>query len=364
MSTYLNDHLYLHSTKTIFLPKAWTILKKVGLIAICEIVFLVSIVVDETSAMQISVINPSSSTCIKGKDACVQKISDDILSDQEDIDIFLRIESSAASSSQQGYNTDALLNKSLSTEIASHSLKLSDVPIVNIGGTEYREFILRINEPNIPNNNQDLSKIVLEKLEIFLGNTPNLTNYPTFDGNAAKIFDIEQNSVLLQDINSDNNSYDYFVYIKESFFSAQFKKQEAPQYVYLFSEFTKAEGGVEEWAVRKVDKEAILPPIIPDGEGEGGGGTGEILLGSVIAGLGLPQIVGAGKATSSSYINPPTVSGNRILQEITVPQSEAPRLDARNSSDVPEPTTWLASLMGLGLIVKGRSISRDRQIGK
>ncbi|BAY93619.1 MULTISPECIES: hypothetical protein [unclassified Tolypothrix] len=364
MSTYLNDHLSLHNTKKIFLPKAWTILRRFGLIAIFEMLFLISIVAEEASATQISAINPSPSTCIKGKDACVQKISNDTVTDKDEVDIFLRIEPSAGSSSQQGYNTDALLGKSLNTEKVSHSLKLSDVPIVNIGGTDYREFILRINEPVITNNSQDLSKIVLEKLEIFLGNNPDLANYPTFDGNATKIFDIEQNSVLLQDINSDNTSYDYFVYIKDSLFSSKAKEQEAQKYVYLFSQFTNAEGGVEEWAVRKDDKKAIIPPIIPDGKGGGGGGTGEILLGSVIAGLGLPQIMGGGKATSSSYISLPTVSGNSVLQDIAVSQSEAPTPDAPNPSDVPEPTTLLASLMGLGLIVKARSISRDRKIKK
>lgn len=364
MSTYVNDHLYLHNTKTIFLPKAWTILRRVGLIAICEMFLLVSIVAEKASATQISAINPSPSTCIKGKDACVQKIGHDTVTDKDEVDIFLRIEPSADSSSQQGYNTDALLGKSLSTEKVSHSLKISDVPIVNIGGTDYREFILRINEPVISNNNQDLSKIVLEKLEIFLGNTPDLTNYPNFDGNATKIFDIEQNSVLLQDINSDNTSYDYFVYIKDSLFSSKAKEQQAQKYVYLFSQFTNAEGGVEEWAVRKEDKKAIIPPIIPDGKGGGGGGTGELLLGSVIAGLGLPHIIGGGKTTTSSYISLPTVSGNSVLQKISVPQSEASTPDATYSSDVPEPTTLLASLMGLGLIVKARSISRDRKIEK
>ncbi|MDZ7963067.1 MAG: hypothetical protein RMY34_35290 [Aulosira sp. DedQUE10] len=321
---------------------------------------LVSIVVDEASATQISVINPSPSTCIKGKDACVKKISNEILTDKEEINIFLRIESATNSSSQEGYNTDALLNKSLNheTEKASHSLKLSDVPIVNIGGTDYREFILRINEPNSINNNQDLAKIVLNKLEIFLGNAPNLTDYPNFDGNAHKIFDLEQNSVLLQDINSASGSYDYFVYIKDSLFLSKVKNKSPQKYVYLFSQFSDAEGGVEEWAVRKVDKDSIIPPILP---GVGAVGAGESLLGSAIAGLGLPQIVG-GKASTSNFINPPNV--NKRLQEIAVPHSEAPIRARQNPTETPESTTWLASLIGVGLLVKKRSILRHRKIRK
>ncbi|MDZ8053544.1 MAG: PEP-CTERM sorting domain-containing protein [Aulosira sp. ZfuVER01] len=339
MFNYLRSYFYLRNTKKILSRKAWIILGKFGLIAACDIIFVFTIAVYEASATRISLINPSESTCIKGKDACIKKISKDTLKEDEEIDTFLRIESLPETSTKEGYNTDASLIKSRDREKQrwSHSLKLSDVPIVNIGGTDYREFILTINEPEKTKANPNLPEIELKKLQIFLGKAPNLINYPTFDGHATKTFDLEQNSVLLQDINSEHGKHDYLVYISDSFFTKGNKGDK--KYVYLFSQFTDAEGGIVEWAVRKLDKGAILPTI-PAG---GSAGAAEGILGSLIPFFGLSQVLGGG-GSPSNHQN--LIDGRTGV--IT------PNL-AKPSSEVPEPTTVLASLIGISFLATGRS---------
>jgi hypothetical protein len=349
MFKYLYGQLYVRNPKKILLPKVGIILGRFGIIATCEVIFLITTGVYEASATRISLINSSESTCIQGKDACIKKISKDTLTEDEEVYTFLRIESLPGISSTEGYNTDASLVKSQATEKQqlSHSLKLSEVPIVNIGGQDYREFILNISEPGKTKTNPDLAKIVLEKLEIYLGNAPNLGNYPTFNGEASKTFDLDQNSVLLQDINSDRGGHDYFVYISNTFFTDSNKG--AKKYVYLFSKFSDAEGRDVEWAVRKLDQASLLPTI-PAGAGGSGGG----ILGSLIPFLGLSRVFGGKAANVSNYQN---LSSPRT-GDVTVPKLAKP------PTDVPEPTTLLASLIGIGLLAKARSMSCYQRVSK
>ncbi|WP_339376119.1 hypothetical protein [Calothrix sp. NIES-2098] len=342
MFNYLRSYFYLRNTKKILSPKVWLILAKFSFIAICDLMLIATIAVSEASAIQISLINPSESTCIKGKDACIKKIGKDIFKDDEAIDTFLRISSLPETSTKEGYNTDGSVIKSRDREKQrwSHSLKLSDVPLVNIGGTDYREFILTINEPEKTNANPKLPEIVLQKLQIFLGNAPNLTNYPTFDGRATKTFDLDQNSVLLQDINSEHGKHDYLVYISDNLFTKVNKTDKKFVYVYLFSQFKDAEGGFVEWAVRKLDKGAMVPTIPA-----GSGGAAEGILGSLIPFFGLSQLFGGGSPNINNHQDL-IGGGNGVI---------TPNL-AKPSSEVPEPTTVLASLIGIGLLAKGRSV--------
>lgn len=350
MFKYLYGQSYLRNPKKTLLPKVGIILGRFGFIATCEVIFLITTGVYEASATRISLINSSQSTCIQGKDACIKKISKDTLTKDDEVYTFLRIESLPGISTSEGYNIDGSLVKSQNPENQqlSHSLKLSDVPIVNIGGKDYREFILEISEPGKTKANSDLTKIVLEKLQIFLGNAPNLANYPTFNGKAGKIFELDQHSVLLQDINPDRGGHDYFVYISNIFFTDSNKG--AKKYIYLFSKFSDAEGRDVEWAVRKLDQAGLLP-IIPAGAGGSGGG----ILGGLIPFLGLSRIFGGAKV--------PNVGNYQNLSSARTVASPVPKL-AKPPTDVPEPTTLLASLIGIGLLAKARSRSRYQIVKK
>ena len=85
------------------------------------------------------------------------------------IDSFVRIQHHPT---EQGYNTD---NRPLQFDektdaTFTHSIRVANVPVVNIGGTNYREFFLDVNE-NSSTPNRYLS---LDKLQIFLGASGNL----------------------------------------------------------------------------------------------------------------------------------------------------------------------------------------------
>lgn len=346
-------------TKNLLLPKLGIIIGKLGLIAVSDVIFLTTIAANHASATRISLINPSESTCVKGKDACIKKISNDILKNLDEVNTFLQIEPST----KQGYNTDSFVAKldTRKKSQLSRSLKLSDIPIVNIGGTDYREFILTINETGTTNANQETAKVVLEKLQVFLGNSPDLTNYPIFKGRASKMFDLEPNTVLLEDINSDkeHGSHDYFVYINNSFFTDNQKGEKDRQYVYLFSKFSNSEGGVESWSVRKLKRSSILPAAAA---GDGGAGAGGIL-GGVFPFAGILSMfggIGGGGDTSNPGNNPIV---NNVKKEVLIP--ELPRPEGRRpATNVPEPSTVLGSLLGIGLLAKGRSVFSHQKARK
>jgi hypothetical protein len=136
----------------------------------------------------------------------------------------------------------------------TRDLALSEVPIVNISGTDYREFWLDINEPN-----GDKADISLDKLQIFLSPTAGLgvegvSAYNTMTGKLAgltAIYDLDaggDNWIHLNyDLGNGSGSGDMVVYIPNSLFVGG-------SYVYLYSKFGSnypSADGFEEWWVRE-----------------------------------------------------------------------------------------------------------------
>jgi hypothetical protein len=176
---------------------------------------------------------------------------------------FVRLQSPGNSTVEEGYNTDGrpLQFDENNSPQFTRSLKLSDVPIFTIGGVEYRQFVLDINEPNATKKDPAKPLIDLEKLQIFLGNAGNLVNYPTFGGNAVKIFDLDSNgdnTVKLSDSNAGSGRSDLLTFIPNSLFTG------SNQYVYLYSKFSGAEGGFEEWAVQVKEETENPPKSVPE----------------------------------------------------------------------------------------------------
>ena len=100
------------------------------------------------------------------------------------INSFLRFEGNPAngSVSEQGYNSD-YRNVEFDEKTDpnfTRSLKLGDVPIVNINGIDYREFFLDINEPAANNK----STISLDELRFYVSSDPSITGY---DENTLKL---------------------------------------------------------------------------------------------------------------------------------------------------------------------------------
>ena len=156
------------------------------------------------------------------------------------IQSFVRIQ---ASGTEEGYNTDGRpvqYDENTSAQF-TRSLLLSAVPIVNIGGVNYREFLLDINQTNA---NPLLS---LDAIKLYLLPNGDITNDTLF---GSALYDLGANSLLLNyDLNAGSGSGDLFMYILDSAFTGP------NQYVYLYSKFGSEEfpsnAGFEEWAVRE-----------------------------------------------------------------------------------------------------------------
>lgn len=161
------------------------------------------------------------------------------------IDSFVRV--STNQEVVQGYNTSArpLEFDENSSPQFTRALLLSSIPVVNIYGTNYRQFLLDINQTG---TNPYLS---LDGLEIYLGSAGNLTSYAISPSNLGNlIYDLDaggDNWVHLDyNLNSGSGSGDMLFSLPDSLFVVG-------KYVYLYSRFGENfpnNGGYEEWAVR------------------------------------------------------------------------------------------------------------------
>jgi len=158
------------------------------------------------------------------------------------IDSFLRVQQKGA---EEGFNTgarpmmcDGRVCDDKTDPNYTRNLLTSSVPIVNINGTNYRQFFLDINEPSATPKGY----ITLDQVEIFVSNTPNLTThtsgapgYGSIAG-ATKVYDMETGSgdnwvnldYLL--VGGGSGWGDMVLYVPDVGFAGN-------QYVYLYSAF-------------------------------------------------------------------------------------------------------------------------------
>lgn len=153
------------------------------------------------------------------------------------IDSFLRIQNNGV---EQGYNTDGRPLEFDEGSVWTRALLLSDIPILNKGGTDYREFILDINQ----NGNNIFS---LDELRIALGSTGDLLGYSSIFASSIYDLDETEDSYIKMDysLNAGSGSGDIIVCVPDSLFIGG-------DYVYLYSKFGVtygADAGFEEWAV-------------------------------------------------------------------------------------------------------------------
>ena len=175
------------------------------------------------------------------------------------IDSFIRVQSFGV---QQGYNSDGRpvqYDEDTSAQW-NHSLLLSDVPIVTNGGTDYRQFLLDIN--------QDGQNILsLDKIELYLETSGALLGHP--DNFSAAIYDLDADSdnwiKLDYSLNTGAGGSgvgDMLAYIPNSVFTGAANYVEGGNnYIYLYSLFGEnfsANDGFEEWAY------GVGDPIIPE----------------------------------------------------------------------------------------------------
>lgn len=166
------------------------------------------------------------------------------------IEPFVRIQ---ANGTESGFNTSAVpvpLDGKAGTW--THDLLLSDVPVVDVGGTSYLQFLLDINQDNAEGDNL----LTMHLFQIYLGASGGATNVA---GLGTLIYDMGAgNSVELDyDRNTGSGSGDMFAYVPTSLITG------TNTFLYLYSAFgspNASNDGFEEWAVIGQP----TPPPIPE----------------------------------------------------------------------------------------------------
>ena len=124
---------------------------------------------------------------------------------------------------------------------------------MNLGGVDYREFLLDINQ----NKTGDGRFLSVDAIQIFLAGAGDLKGYPSALG--TMIYDLDKNTdnwiVLDYSLGHGSGSGDMLAYIPNSLFNGG-------DYVYLYSKFgmhNPNTANFEEWAVRKPGPVVPLP---------------------------------------------------------------------------------------------------------
>lgn len=195
------------------------------------------------------------------------------------IDSFLRIQ---ANGTEQGFNNS--VSEFTLDDVAkggspfNHDIRLSGVPLVNINGQNYYQFLLDINQSGSEGHGSDL--LSMYAMQIWLRGSPITTlshprgTYADLTGSGATLAWTLGDSTVEMDarLNPGSGAGDMFAYIPQSILGT------GDQYVYLYSAFGiphESNDGYEEWAVLKGGS------TVPDG------GLTIILLGSALTGLGM-----------------------------------------------------------------------------
>ncbi len=195
------------------------------------------------------------------------------------IDPFLRLQNTGI---EQGYNTNDT-NYQFDQKMPinyTHDITLGEVPIVTVNGTQYRQFLLDVNE-SAAINKQNIS---LDELQIFLrttsinGGTSNDYNASTEKlGGTSAIYDLDAGGpdnwlVINYALNGGSGNGDLIVYLPNSLFTGA-----SSQYLYLYSKFgvnssadlgaSTSDAGFEEWWVDKSLLRNPPPDSVPEPTG-------------------------------------------------------------------------------------------------
>lgn len=221
------------------------------------------------------------------------------------IDPFLRVQATGNNDSEQGYNTSNGTPFDDKGGVFTRALLLSEVPVVNLGGTNYRQFLLDVNQTG------DNPRLSLNQIQIFMGSvdpacptgkgTKNCgvsvddspaTDYPVMAAisGTSEIFRMScastancQNTILLDySLNSGSGSGDMFLYVASSLFTGG-------THVIFYSQFGLlgntaglygTNDGFEEWSVLKAPGSPCIGCEVPEP-------NSALLLGTAVMALGL-----------------------------------------------------------------------------
>lgn len=174
---------------------------------------------------------------------------------------FLRIQSN--SGSESGYNTDSS-NPPFDTKKGTwtHSVRVSDLPVVSLNNVQYFEYLLDINEAQGASG-----RISLDQFQIYQGSNPN-SNSTDLTSLGTLVFNMDAgmagNTVLMNTFNSGSGAADYSVLVPI------WANADPNQYMTLFTQMGafvapggtpsyESDGGFEEWAF-----DSSRPTFVPE----------------------------------------------------------------------------------------------------
>lgn len=117
------------------------------------------------------------------------------------IDPFLTISADTQGHPQRGYNTDTAFGNYDEIYAAgkTHAIRLSEVPVANVDGIDYREFLLDINQ-------SVQSQLSIDQIEIYLEATENISSH---GGLSNLIYAL--NEPVVAPLDAGESSYDYIL---------------------------------------------------------------------------------------------------------------------------------------------------------
>jgi len=173
----------------------------------------------------------------------------------------------------QGYNTQGV-EQFDTINNSSEEVLLSNMLVVSVGGIDYVEFRLDINQNK---NNTGPSGPSLDNVQLFVSQNNSLTNWTNCSlGGATCVYNMDAgtNRALLLDYalnNGSGNGFDLSMLVPVSTFGAAALADPSKYYVYLYSSFGAVGGafsendGPEEWQYRMCSPTTTcVTPSSPD----------------------------------------------------------------------------------------------------
>jgi hypothetical protein len=168
---------------------------------------------------------------------------------------FVRVQ---ASPNEDGYNTNGTLQFDTKSGTWTHAIKISEIPVVSIGGTLYWELFADINDSN------STPLISLNDVEVWFTNSATLTNYPFTTPPAGvtveKVYDFN-GTVRINDVNQGSGRGDLRVRIPLTGITiptgCAYGDTGCTQYFLLYNQWGTtggnytSDGGFEEWKVKQ-----------------------------------------------------------------------------------------------------------------
>ena len=180
---------------------------------------------------------------------------------------FVRVQ---ASPDEQGYNTDGTLEFDTKSGTWTHSILVSEIPVVSVGGQLYWELFADIND----GNNTPL--ISLNDVEVWFTDDPELTGYPFAAADAELIYDFD-GEIRINDVNQGSGRGDLRFRIPLTGITipddCDYANTDCEVYFVLYNQWGTtggayiSDGGFEEWKVKQYPTLRIVKNAV------GGDGT-------------------------------------------------------------------------------------------